>query len=70
MEGVCEYFEHAFAGTRHLVALQLGNWLSDTKGRWGCIEFLVADLLKVVIFQLVDLVRVEQLLATKKKSFY
>jgi hypothetical protein len=32
MEGICEYIEHAFADTRHLVALQLGDWPSDTKG--------------------------------------
>jgi len=50
MEGICECIEHAFADTRHLVGLQLGDWPSDTKGSWGCVECLVADGLKVVIF--------------------
>jgi hypothetical protein len=32
MEGSYEYIEHIFVDDRHLVALQLGDWPSDTKG--------------------------------------
>jgi hypothetical protein len=52
------------------MAPQLGDWPSDTKGSCGYMECVVADSLKAVILQLGGLMRVEQLLAIKKKSFY